>query len=191
MSNIIKKIIVTNENGDQVEAQIDYQSLANRPDQLEYINTITATEDCRFLICDTDCNGNPIELKSATLFIRTHPAESSTTDSTNLYSLATLNPNVDFTENVNIHRINMLTSAVSRTEVKNTGCFFEVTAVEDETDEVDGRIAVFLGSPTLTTTLERNIPAGPKGICKVGIYASSTTCFIGKGSTVKIYGIRA
>ena len=142
------------------------------------------------LICDRDSNGNPFELKNATLFIRSHPAASSTTDSSNLYSLATLNPDEDFTDNLNSHRINMLTSSLSRTEIKNIGCFFEVTAVEDETDEAGGRIAVFLGSPTLTTTLERNIPAGKKGVCKLGIYSSSTTCFIGKGSTMKIYGVR-
>ena len=66
----------------------------------------------------------------------------------------------------------------------------EVVFVEDKTED-QGRMAFIHGMPSTATTVITKIPEGINGFCKVGIYTTNDTTYLGAGTVFSVYGVRA
>ena len=154
----------------------------------EHINTITFTEDGRLGICNTDFEGNPFELKKFAMFGRNQPTSATTATGGTVYTLATTNPDVVLTESTEYALYP--NGSISATVTNYWGCCYQIELFEDEVRE-KGRFVIVSGTKPPSSNLFKEIPEGTKGFRAVGVYASKANTYLGAGSTVEIYGVRA
>ncbi len=155
-------------------------------DVLEYINSVSTTEDVKILSCDKDKNGNNFELKKVVYMLRVRPSSLTTTNSS-VYALATFFPDEELT--LNSKKYCPLTNAITVNAATYDTCAVIVAGIEDRTDD-NGRIALMQGIPSSNTKMIQNIPAGIKGLCRVGVLAFQDKAYLGPGTILDIYGVR-
>lgn len=193
IANKVYDMVDTYELSDEEKLEIVNEVLSQMPatgsgeKKAELINTVTATDGSRLIVCNRDMNGEPFQLEKVYFFVRYKPSSQST-DSAGIYSLATLLPDIEFPLDYT-YRMNYAASGALKT-AETYSCFgIEMGAIENETEDM-GRLVCLRGTPSIVTSSFKDIPAGCDGICQVGVMTSSDKALFGPGSTMKIYGVR-
>ena len=187
MSNKINKIRCAKPDGSIIDA-----SLGN--DTFELIKTVNITADTKFVVIDTDDDGNPFELKHALLFGTSKVSENSKSTSAIQLFLGADPENypVEDEFNTDFGRTSISAAVPSKASGKTeirwaTG--FEVYGVEDA--ETENRLMLIRGSSYVDADTIKNVPSTAKGICIICIDVYTSNVWFGAGSTIKVYGVRA
>ncbi|MBE6544009.1 MAG: hypothetical protein E7675_06370 [Ruminococcaceae bacterium] len=162
-------------------------SSASSEGTLEYINTVTLTQNSTLVSITTDSNGQPFSLKKAVIFMRITTSGSS---SANLHTLVGFDPDADFGSDPASYKVCTMTGILNKDKPAKTAASMTIQALEDA-GENGTRIVLFQGAPNNVGYSFSNVPEGVTGFCKVGVSSSNSSVYIAAGSQIKFYGIRA
>ena len=191
MTTKINKIRCVDENGNTVDAEFE----CSCHNAFELIKTVNITEDTRFVVIDTDNNGNPFELKAIQIFAHSVASENSNSSSSVQMFIGADSEKypIEGEFNTDFARISVSSAVPSPKttpgRVIDWATGFEVYGIGNCTE--DHKVILIRGTRFIDIDTIKKVPSNSKGIHNISIEVYTSDVWFGAGSTIKVYGVRA